>query len=86
MLGAAVALCAALAAAWLLAACSSNPWHQGTPDSRLGENCYRTSTRGPMTRVVNYADPELCERPVAHRGPYHVRTRPMPKAGETRGR
>lgn len=85
VLGAAVALGVALAALWLLAACS-NPWQVGTPDPRLGENCTRTSTRGPKTRVVNYVDPELCGRQVAHRGPYRVRTRPMPMTGETQER
>jgi hypothetical protein len=85
VLGAAVALGIALAALWLLAACA-NPWQEGIPDARLGENCTRTSTAGPRTRVINYVDPELCGRQVARRGPYHVRTRPMPMMGETQGR
>jgi hypothetical protein len=80
---AALALSAAALAVWLLAACSGTPWKEGQPNARLGENCVRASTKGPLKRVTNYADPELCGRIVAHRSPYHVRTKPMPEAVAT---
>ena len=74
---------------WLagLGACSpQGPWKEGKADARWGENCVRTSTAGPETRVTNYVDPELCGRQVAQRGPYRVRTRPAPVTSVTQGR
>jgi len=37
--------------------------------------CYRQEG-DPMRRVENYADPELCNRPVKQRGPHYLRVPP----------
>jgi len=73
------ALRATVCGVLLIAACAAcSPWHPGRTDTRLGANCVRDASRRPLARTINYVDPELCERKVAMRGPYHVRTKPVP--------
>jgi hypothetical protein len=61
-----------------LASCSQPPWKRGPDDARFGANCVHGQENRPTARTINYVDPELCARQVAKRGPYHVRTAPMP--------
>jgi hypothetical protein len=79
---------AALGAALLALACAacSPAWHKGRPDPRQGENCVRDVERRPVARTINYVEPELCERKVAKRGPYHVRTPAVPVPPAEQGR
>jgi hypothetical protein len=75
--------CAAVLLLATLTGCSA-PWHKGRDDPRLGENCVRNQSdrawhhHDPTARAINYVDPELCNRAVDKRGPYHVRTEPTP--------
>jgi hypothetical protein len=74
-----IRLLAAVGVLAMLAGCSIyRDWRVGADDPKLDGNCVRDVKHGPTARVINYADPELCDRDVAHRGPDHVRTAPVP--------
>ena len=45
---------------------------------RRDDSCVRELADDGEQRVINYADPELCDRPVRERRPDHVRT-PVPE-------
>jgi hypothetical protein len=65
------ALWALLTLVALLAACSeAEPWRA------VGNTCVRASEEGPLRRVINRVDPELCGRYQKHRSPVYVRIQP----------
>lgn len=58
-----------------LEGCSAIPWNQQS------DSCVRESLLPPLRRVVNYADPNLCHRPLKPREeiPSPLRTSPSSK-------
>jgi len=61
-------LLAALVAAGVLGACSGWEARDGT--------CVREHSNEVTSRVINRADPELCDRPVKKRGEEYLRVSP----------
>ncbi len=73
-----------LLALWMglaLAACAGNGAVQivdtsGEEWMMREDHCLRESLEGPMRRVINRVDPELCGRSVRPRSPVYVRILP----------
>lgn len=76
----AIALVAVLLLAVFLSSCSNGgPEIADTSGEewRLSNSyCMRESEEGPLRRVINRTDPELCGRRVRHRSPEYVRILP----------
>lgn len=74
------ALVGALLLAVVLSACGSSNVLDDSGESWVaqGNTCVRQSEEQPRSRVINYVDPELCGRSVAHRSPVYVRIVPPP--------
>jgi len=75
-------VCAVAGLCLLLAACGGKG-AQIVDDSgetwlARGNDCVRQSEEGPVRRVINRADPELCSRSLKHRSLEYVRVIPPP--------
>jgi hypothetical protein len=80
----ATGLLAACLGAGLLMACAPR-WQEGPTDPHQGASCMRKVGSPPVSRIINYADPELCGRFVARRGPDFVRVKPKAASLLNRG-